>query len=211
MPDSDNFFLIGPMGSGKTTIGRQLARRMKKSFIDSDHEIEDHTGASISLIFDIEGEKGFRDREKSIIDELTQRENIILSTGGGVVLSEENRGFLKNRGTVIYLHASLKKLFYRTSRDKKRPLLQTENPREKLRQIVEERDPLYRETADLIIETEGRTVPQVVNYILRKVKELDQKNDLKKEPIKNSENDPKNNSKEYPPENTKDIQTPIKK
>ena len=174
MPENTNLFLVGPMGSGKTTIGRQLARRLKKSFIDSDHEIEDHTGASISLIFDIEGEEGFRSREKAIIDELTQQENIILSTGGGVVLAAENREHLKNRGTVIYLHAPLKKLFYRTSRDKNRPLLQTDNPREKLRQIVEERDPLYRETADLIVETENRTVHQVVSYIIRQIK--DQKN-----------------------------------
>ena len=171
MPENTNLFLVGPMGSGKTTIGRQLARRLKKSFIDSDHEIEDHTGASISLIFDIEGEEGFRSREKAIIDELTQQENIILSTGGGVILAEENRQNLKTRGTVIYLHAPLKKLFYRTSRDKNRPLLQTENPREKLRQIVEERDPLYRKTADLIVETENRTVHQVVNYIIRQVKD----------------------------------------
>ncbi len=171
MPENTNLFLVGPMGSGKTTIGRQLARRLKKSFIDSDHEIEDHTGASISLIFDIEGEEGFRSREKAIIDELTQQENIILSTGGGVVLAAENREHLKNRGTVIYLHAPLKKLFYRTSRDKNRPLLQTDNPREKLRQIVEERDPLYRETADLIVETENRTVHQVVSYIIRQVKD----------------------------------------
>ncbi len=176
MPENTNLFLVGPMGSGKTTIGRQLARRLKKSFIDSDHEIEDHTGASISLIFDIEGEEGFRTREKAIIDELTQQENIILSTGGGVILSAENREHLKNRGIVIYLHAPLKKLFYRTSRDRNRPLLQTNNPREKLRQIVEERDPLYRETADLIVETENRTVHQVVSYIIRQVK------DSKKEP-----------------------------
>ncbi len=170
MLKKNNFFLIGPMGSGKTTIGRQLARRMKKTFHDSDHEIEEHTGASISLIFDIEGEEGFRMREKAIIDELTQQENIVLSTGGGVILNVENRKLLKSRGTVIYLHASLKKLFYRTSRDKKRPLLQTEDPREKLRQIVEERDPLYRQTADLIVGTEGRTVHQVVSYIFREVR-----------------------------------------
>ncbi len=176
MPEKTNLFLVGPMGSGKTTIGRQLARRLKKTFIDSDHEIEDHTGASISLIFDIEGEEGFRSREKDIIDELTQQKNIILSTGGGVILAEENRQHLKNRGTVIYLHAPLKKLFYRTSRDKNRPLLQIENPREKLRQIVEERDPLYRQTADLIVETENRTVHQVVSCIIRQVK------DSKKEP-----------------------------
>ncbi len=174
MPDNKNVFLVGPMGSGKTTIGRQLARRLKKTFVDSDHEIENHTGASISLIFDIEGEEGFRKRECAIIDELTQRENIVLATGGGAILREENRAHLKNRGTVIYLHAPLKKLFYRTSRDKKRPLLQTGNPREKLRKIVEQRDPLYRESADLIIDTENRTVHQVVNHIIQRLKKLEQ-------------------------------------
>lgn len=176
MLENNNLFLVGPMGSGKTTIGRQLARRLKKSFLDSDHEIEGHTGASISLIFDIEGESGFRAREVSMIDELTQKENIILSTGGGAVLAAENRAHLQERGTVIYLHASLKRLFYRTSRDKNRPLLQTDNPREKLRKIVKERDPLYRETADLIVETENRTVHQVVNYIIRQVKKRNNEN-----------------------------------
>ena len=173
MSEKSNIFLVGPMGSGKTTIGRQLARRLKKTFFDSDHEIEDHTGASISLIFDIEGEEGFRTREKAIIDELSQKENIVLSTGGGVILAKENRQHLKNRGTVIYLHAPLKKLFYRTSRDKKRPLLQTEDPREKLQRIVEERDPFYREMADLIVETESRTVHQVISYIIRQIKNKD--------------------------------------
>ncbi len=176
MSENTNLFLVGPMGSGKTTIGRQLARRLKKTFFDSDHEIEDHTGASISLIFDIEGEAGFRSREKTIIDELTQQKNIVLSTGGGVILAEENRQHLKNRGIVIYLHAPLKKLFYRTSRDKNRPLLQTDDPREKLRQIVEERDPLYRETADLIVETENRTVHQVVSFIIRQIKKHENSN-----------------------------------
>ncbi len=170
MSGNNNLFLVGPMGSGKSTIGRQLARRLKKSFFDSDHEIEDHTGASISLIFDIEGETGFRKREAEMIDELSQKEDIVLATGGGVILAAANRQHLKNRGTVIYLHAPLKKLFYRTSRDTKRPLLQTDDPREKLRQIVAERDPLYRETADLIVETENRTVHQVVSYIIRQVK-----------------------------------------
>jgi shikimate kinase len=176
MPENTNLFLVGPMGSGKTTIGRHLAKRLKKSFFDSDHEIEDHTGASISLIFDIEGEAGFRSREKAMIDELTQQKNIVLSTGGGVILSEENRQHLKNRGMVIYLHAPLKKLFYRTRRDKNRPLLQTDDPREKLRQIVEERDPLYRETADLIVETENRTVHQVVSFIIRQIKDYENSN-----------------------------------
>jgi len=176
MSENTNLFLVGPMGSGKTTIGRQLARRLKKTFFDSDHEIEDHTGASISLIFDIEGEDGFRSREKVMIDELTQQKNIVLSTGGGVILSEENRQHLKNRGIVIYLHAPLKKLFFRTSRDKNRPLLQTDDPREKLQQIVEERDPLYREIADLIVETENRTVHQVVSFIIRQIKKHENSN-----------------------------------
>lgn len=173
MLGKNNLFLIGPMGSGKSTIGRQLARRLKKNFFDSDHEIEDHTGASISLIFDIEGEQGFRQREKEMIDNLTQRHDIVLATGGGAILAAENRENLKNRGTIIYLNAPLKKLFYRTSRDKKRPLLQTGDPRDKLRKIVEERDPLYRAIADLIVETDHLSVRQVINHILHELKKPD--------------------------------------
>jgi len=124
--------LVGPMGSGKSTIGRQLANALKKEFRDSDHEIVARTGASIPLIFEIEGEEGFRKREAAMIDELTQLDGIVLATGGGAVLREENRKHLTQRGVVLYLYASVEQLFERTSRDHNRPLLQTENPRQKL-------------------------------------------------------------------------------
>lgn len=161
------------MGSGKSTIGRQLARRLKKPFLDSDHEIEAHTGASISLIFDIEGEVGFRAREKEMINQLTQRDEIVLATGGGAILAEENRTNLRDRGTVIYLNAPLKRLFHRTVNDKKRPLMQTDNPHAKLKRIVEEREPLYRKTAHLIVHTDNLSVRQVVSHILRELKKPD--------------------------------------
>ena len=127
--------LVGPMGAGKSTIGRQLSNALKKDFKDSDHEIVARTGASIPLIFEIEGEEGFRKREAAMIDELTQLDGIVLATGGGAVLRGENRRALKERGVVIYLYASIDQLFERTSRDRNRPLLQTENPRQKLKDL----------------------------------------------------------------------------
>lgn len=173
MSGNQNIFLVGPMGSGKSTIGRQLARRLKRPFLDSDHEIEAHTGASIALIFDIEGEDGFRAREREMIDQLTQRQGIVLATGGGAVLAESNRQHLHDRGTVIYLNAPLKRLLHRTKNDKKRPLMQTENPHAKLKRIVQEREPLYRETAHMIVHTDNLSVRQVVAHILRELKKPD--------------------------------------
>ncbi len=166
--------LVGPMGAGKSTIGRQLSTVMKKEFKDSDHEIVARTGASIPLIFEIEGEEGFRKREAAMIDELTQLDDIVLATGGGAVLREENRQRLKERGVVIYLYASLDQLYERTSRDRNRPLLQTEDPRGKLEQLITERDPLYREVADMVVHTEDRSIKSVVKEILVRLKQ-DQK------------------------------------
>lgn len=163
--------LVGPMGSGKSTIGRQLANNLKKEFKDSDHEIVARTGASIPLIFEIEGEEGFRRREAAMIDELTQLEDIVLATGGGAVLREENRHHLEQRGVVIYLYASVDQLFERTSRDHNRPLLQTENPRQKLQELMEQRDPLYREVADMVVHTDDRSIRSVVKEILVRLKQ----------------------------------------
>jgi shikimate kinase len=154
------------MGAGKSTIGRQLSTVLKKDFKDSDHEIIARTGASIPLIFEIEGEEGFRKREAAMIDELTQLADIVLATGGGAVLREENRQRLKERGVVIYLYASLDQLFERTSRDRNRPLLQTEDPRGKLEQLMTQRDPLYREVADMVVHTDDRSIKSVVKEIL---------------------------------------------
>lgn len=162
----NNVILVGPMGAGKSTIGRQLSNVLKKEFRDSDHEIVARTGASIPLIFEIEGEEGFRKRESAMIDELTSMHDLVLATGGGAVLYADNRRFLTERGVVIYLYASLDQLFERTRRDRNRPLLQTENPRAKLEQLMSERDPIYREVADMVVHTDDRSIKSVVKEIL---------------------------------------------
>ena len=158
------------MGAGKTTMGRQLGKKLHLNFIDSDREIELRTGVDIPLIFEKEGEEGFRDREQAIIDELTQRNNIVLATGGGAVLREENRQHLKSRGTVLYLHTDVKNLIARTRHDNKRPLLQTADPAKKLRELMEIREPLYRETADIIINTGEKSIHSVIQVILERLK-----------------------------------------
>jgi len=163
MPGS--LFLTGPMGAGKSTIGRQLSRQLKMPFHDSDHEIEQRTGVDIPLIFELEGEAGFRKREAAIIDELTRLPGIILATGGGAILDPVNRQHLAGRGTVIYLQTSVDQQLRRTGRDRNRPLLQTDNPRGKLADLMAEREPLYREIADIVIETDGKRVQNVVQQI----------------------------------------------
>jgi shikimate kinase len=147
-----NLFLVGMMGAGKTTIGRQLARLYKKRFVDSDHEIEARTGVGIPLIFEIEGEAGFRRREASMIEELTRESDVVLATGGGSVLDADNRRYLQSRGTVIYLRVMPAFLFERIARDKNRPLLQVDDPRARLEELFAQRDPLYREVADIVVE-----------------------------------------------------------
>jgi len=162
------------MGAGKTTIGKQLAQQLGREFYDSDREIEQHTGADIPLIFELEGEAGFRKREKNMIHELTKKKDIVLATGGGAILDPENREQLKMHGFVVYLNAPLSQLINRTSRDKNRPLLQTENPHKKMEEILAVRDPLYREVADVIVETDGSPVRNVVKKLIT----LAKKNDL---------------------------------
>jgi len=168
-----NIFLVGLMGAGKTTIGRQLARNLGCEFFDSDHEIERRTGADIPWIFDIEGEQGFRERERAVIDDLSQRRGIILATGGGVVLDARNRRHLAARGLVVYLRASVKRLLLRTEKDRNRPLLQTADPGQRLQQLYDERDPLYREIADIIVDTDNRNVSNSVKLIIRQFKKLE--------------------------------------
>lgn len=168
-----NIFLIGPMGAGKTTIGRQLAKSLGKQFKDSDHEIVERTGVSIPTIFDIEGEEGFRRRERDIIDTLTQEPDLVLATGGGAILLEENRHCLRSRGIVIYLQAPIKQLLKRTAKDRNRPLLQTEDPRKRLEELLEIREPLYQQTADMVINTNGRSVPGVVKTIILQLEKSD--------------------------------------
>ena len=167
MPGS--LFLAGPMGAGKSTIGRQLAKQLRLEFHDSDHEIEQRTGVDIPLIFEIEGEAGFRKREKAVIEELTQQPDIVLATGGGAILDPDNRKHLGERGTVIYLHTTVTQQLKRTARDRNRPLLQTEDPRQRLLDLMQAREPLYREIADIVINTDGKHVKDVVREILGKL------------------------------------------
>ncbi len=154
------------MGAGKTSVGKQLAKALKRDFLDSDKEIEDRTGVNIPTIFDIEGEAGFRSREQQIIDELTQHDNLVLATGGGAVLNKDNQKALQSRGIVFYLSASIDQLFQRTHRDRNRPLLQTNNPKQKITELIEIRDPIYRAVADFVIDTDGQSVRTVVDNIL---------------------------------------------
>lgn len=171
MAQTKNIFLVGLMGAGKTTIGRQIANELSLDFYDSDHEIENRTGVTIAHIFDIEGEAGFRKRETQMLDVLTQKKGIVLATGGGAILNPENRQFLMSRGTTIYLYAGIDTLVERTAKDRNRPLLQTEDPRATLQQLLDIRDPLYRETADIIIDTGKDSVRLALKEILDAIQE----------------------------------------
>ena len=162
-----NYILIGPMGAGKSTIGRLLAKELGLPYKDSDKENEDRTGASNPLIFDVEGEAGFRYREHAVFAELWQEHGLVLATGGGAVLRAENRQAMRQGAVVIYLHASVEHQLARTARDRNRPLLQTDNPGQVLTQLLALRDPLYREVATLIIETDTRPPRVVVQEIMR--------------------------------------------
>ena len=153
------------MGAGKTTVGRYLAKSLGLDFYDTDQEIEKRTGVRVPTIFEMEGEAGFRKREVSMIDELTQLPNIVLATGGGAVLSADNRQHLASRGHVIYLRASVQDLFLRTRFDRNRPLLQNNNPKAKLEQLFAERDPLYLEVAEYIVDTGNQPVINIVQQI----------------------------------------------
>ncbi len=159
------------MGAGKSTVGRLLAERLGYAFHDSDHEIEARTGATIPMIFDIEGEAGFRRRDAQVINELTQLPDIVLATGGGAVLKPDNRKHLRSRGFVIYLRSDVDNLFNRVRHDRNRPLLQNEDPKATLAAILKEREPLYLEVADLVVKTEDVPVAQVVRKILNQLKE----------------------------------------
>ncbi len=165
MIGKSSIFLIGPMGSGKTAVGKQLARMLDLDFIDSDVEIEARTGVDIPLIFEKEGEAGFRDREREAIESLTAREGIVLATGGGAVLNSANRENLSQRGCVIYLQTSVDQQLERTRHGRQRPLLYTADPKAKLRELMAERLPLYEVTADLIVSTDGRRVQAVADEI----------------------------------------------
>lgn len=160
-----NIFLIGLMGSGKTTVGRALAKKLDKRFYDADHEIEARTGASVALIFEIEGEAVFRQREAEVIRDLCALDDIVLATGGGAVLDADSRRLLAQHGTVIYLRASVNSILQRTSHDKSRPLLQTADPRRRIEELSRQRDPLYQGIADIVIDTGRPNVQFLVNTI----------------------------------------------
>ncbi|MCB8888949.1 shikimate kinase AroK [Vreelandella malpeensis] len=170
MQDLPNLFLIGPMGAGKSTIGRLLAAELSRRFHDSDHVIQERCGADIPWIFDVEGEPGFRLREVQTIDELTRLSGVVLATGGGAVLREENRRALRERGTVVYLFTTVEQQLKRTARDKNRPLLQRVDREQVLNEMFTLRDPLYRATADVIVRTDRRSPRAVVSDILHRAR-----------------------------------------
>ncbi|CAL4325857.1 Shikimate kinase 1 [Buchnera aphidicola (Protaphis terricola)] len=173
MAEKRNIFLIGPMGAGKSTIGRQLSQQLNMDFFDSDQEIEKRTGASISWVFDVEGENGFRERELKVINEITKKQGIVLATGGGSIKYQENRNILSARGIVVYLETTIEKQLIRTKRDKKRPLLQSNiSHRTILENLAIERNPLYEKIADFKINTDSQSAKSVAYNIVRLLEKL---------------------------------------
>lgn len=169
MAEKRNIFLVGPMGAGKSTIGRHLADQLHLDFYDSDQEIERRTGADIAWVFDIEGEEGFRNREEKVITDLTDMQGIVLATGGGSIISKDVRNRLSARGIVVYLQTTIDKQVARTQRDKKRPLLQKDDPEEVLKSLAESRNPLYEEVADYVVDTDDQSARAVANQIIEKI------------------------------------------
>ncbi|MCE8020816.1 shikimate kinase AroK [Halomonas sp. MCCC 1A11036] len=172
MQDLPNLILIGPMGAGKSTIGRLLAAELSRQFLDSDHEIQARCGADIPWIFDVEGEAGFRQREEQMITALTELDDVVIATGGGAVLRESNRRRLRERGTVIYLFTTVEQQLKRVAKDRNRPLLQRPDRELVLREMFDLRDPLYRATADVVVRTDRRSPRAVVNEIVRRVQRI---------------------------------------
>ncbi len=170
MAEKRNIFLIGPMGAGKSTIGRELADRLHLEFFDSDQEIERRTGADIAWVFDLEGEEGFRKREEGVIEDLSEKQGIVLATGGGSVISAQVRNRLSARGVVVYLETTIDKQVARTQRDRRRPLLQTsEAPRTVLENLAVERNPLYEEIADVVVKTDDQSAKVVAHKIVERL------------------------------------------
>ncbi|WP_404400606.1 shikimate kinase AroK [Idiomarina seosinensis] len=170
MAEKRNIFLVGPMGAGKSTIGRQIARQLHLDFFDSDTEIERRTGADISWVFELEGEEGFRVREEKVLEDLTEHTGIVLATGGGSIISKDSRNRLSARGIVVYLKTTIDKQLARTQRDKRRPLIaEAEEPRKVLEQLAEIRDPLYEEIADITVRTDDQSAKVVVNEIIEQL------------------------------------------
>ena len=169
MKHPKNIFLVGPMGAGKSAVGRHLARTLHLTFVDSDDEVESRTGVDISFIFEKEGEEGFRKRESAAIDDLTKMDGVVLATGGGAVISPDNRSHLGGRGLVVYLYTTVEQQVSRTEKGRERPLLESGNRRDILEDFLQQRDPLYREVADIIVETDGRKVHSVATEIIEQI------------------------------------------
>jgi shikimate kinase len=164
-----NIFLIGPMGAGKSAVGRYLARTLHLSFVDSDDEIESRTGVDIPFIFEKEGEEGFRKRETAVIDDLSKMDGVVLATGGGAVINPDSRSRLGGRGFVVYLYTTVDQQVARTQKGRERPLLESTDPRATLQELLDTRDPMYREIADIVVETDGRKVKSVANEIIDEI------------------------------------------
>ena len=165
-----NIFIVGPMGSGKSTVGKIISSELFLTFLDTDEEIETRTGASIDWIFDLEGEEGFRKRESKILDEMVKKNSIVLSTGGGIILSEHNRELLSSRGSVFYLETPIEIQLERTSKDKDRPLLKEGDPGKILKTLHQERQALYENVADHIVKTENKSSQEVASEIIKLIK-----------------------------------------
>lgn len=164
-----NIFLIGPMGAGKSAVGRYLARTLHLSFVDSDDEIESRTGVDIPFIFEKEGEEGFRKRETAVIDDLSKMDGVVLATGGGAIVNPDSRSRLAGRGFVVYLYTTVDQQVARTRKGRERPLLESSDPRITLQELLDTRDPMYREIADIVVETDGRKVKSVANEIIDQI------------------------------------------
>ncbi len=169
MKQPKNIFLVGPMGAGKSAVGRYIARAMHMSFVDSDDEIESRTGVDISFIFEKEGEEGFRKREAVVIDDLSKMDGVVLATGGGAIVDPNSRSHLSGRGFVVYLYTTVDQQVARTHKGRDRPLLENTDPRSTLQGLLDVRDPMYREIADAIVETDGRKVKSVADEIIEQV------------------------------------------
>ncbi len=178
---SGNIILVGMMGAGKTTVGKLLAKQLGKTFIDSDEEIQRRTGVTIPHIFDVEGEAGFRLRESGVIQELLNRDDIVLATGGGAILDSQNRNTMKQNGVVVYLKSSVHDLWQRTRHDHNRPLLQTDNPRAKLQELHDIRDPLYMEVADMVMPTGKQSVQILLERLQNKLEDMEHNRQQAKE------------------------------
>ena len=169
MKHPKNIFLVGPMGAGKSAVGRHLARALHLTFVDSDDEVESRTGVDIAFIFEKEGEEGFRKREAAAIDDLTRLDGVVLATGGGAVMNADTRSNLGGRGFVVYLYTTVDQQVVRTKKGRQRPLLENGDPRGTLEELLQKRDPLYREIADLVVETDGRKVHSVASEIIEQI------------------------------------------